>query len=452
MKSFSSLVHKISQVSATKVSGRVQEIVGSTLTASGLERAAVIGQRCRVIGRFGRVDGEVVGASTSGLRILPFEKWDGVAIGDRVDLSLNDQGIRPDDSWIGTVVDAFGRPLSHAPKFSRGNGKSVNGKAPPALDRRRVGTKLETKIKCVDVFTPICRGQRMGIFAGSGVGKSSLMAMLACNTNTDVVVIGLIGERGREVQEFIQDVLGEQGLARSVLVVSTGDESPLMRRQAGWTAMSVAEHFRSEGQQVLLLLDSLTRFAMAQREIGLAVGEPPTTRGYPPTVFSELPKLLERAGPGVAGEGDITGVFTVLVDGDDLNEPIADAVRGIVDGHLVLDRNIAERNRYPAINVQRSISRMLPGCHEPDQLAILSAARSAIARYADIEELVRMGAYKPGSEPSTDKSIEFCRKVEPYLSQTRATQVSSEQAFADLYRMLTDAGIEVQLSQTSMTT
>lgn len=445
MRTFSSLFHGISHVSATKVVGRVQGIVGLTLTAAGLERAAVIGQRCRVMGRHGAVDGEVVGVGSDGLRLLPYGKWDGVAVGDPVELLLNDPGIQPDDSWIGTVVDGLGRTLSRGPRFTRARKRVLPQTPPPAFKRRRVGRKLETRVKCIDVFTPICQGQRMGIFAGSGVGKTSLMAMLARNTNADVIVMGLIGERGREVQEFIQDDLGEAGLARSVLVVSTGDESPLLRRQAAWTAMSIAEHFRTSGRQVLLLLDSVTRFAMAQREIGLAIGEPPTTRGYPPTVFSELPRLLERAGPGVDGEGDITGVFTVLVDGDDLNEPIADAVRGIVDGHLVLDRDVAERNRYPAIDVQRSISRMLPACHEPDQLVILTAARKAMARYSDMEELIRVGAYKPGSDLETDMAIRFFELADPYLSQKRDEVVSSETAFAELFKMLLDAGIDVSL-------
>ncbi len=285
----------------------------------------------------------------------------------------------------------------------------------------------------------------MGIFAGSGVGKSTLMAMLARNTDADVIVMGLIGERGREVREFIENDLGEEGLRRSVLVVSTGDEAPLLRRQAAWTAMSVAEHFRASGRQVLLLLDSVTRFAMAQREIGLAIGEPPTTRGYPPTVFSELPQLLERAGPGRDQEGDITGIFTVLVDGDDLNEPVADAVRGIVDGHLVLDRSIAERNRYPAIDIQRSISRMLPACHDADQQVILKQSRKAMARFTEMEDLIRVGAYKPGSDPETDRAIRFFEQADPYLAQTRGEKVKSDQAFIDLYRMLLDAEIDTDL-------
>ena len=445
MSEFSTLTQKISQISATRVSGQVKGILGLTLTVAGLERAAVIGQRCRVLGRQGAIESEVVGTGPDGLRLLPFGKWEGVAVGDKVELVLNDPGIQPDNSWVGTVVDALGRPLSGAPRLAQRRRMAVSSKPPPAMDRKLVGEKLETQIKTIDLFTPICRGQRLGIFAGSGVGKSTLMAMLARNTNADVIVIGLIGERGREVREFIQNDLGAAGLARSVVVVSTGDEPPLLRRQAAWTAMSVAEHFRASGRQVLLLLDSVTRFAMAQREIGLAIGEPPTSRGYPPTVFSELPNLLERAGPGMDNEGDITGVFTVLVDGDDHNEPISDAVRGIVDGHVVLDRQVAERNRYPAVNVQRSISRMLPGCHDPDQRVILDKAKKALARYADMEDLIRVGAYKPGSDLETDKAIRFFEEADPYLSQQREDRVPAPEAFAEMFRMLLEAGIDVDL-------
>jgi flagellum-specific ATP synthase len=257
-----------------------------------------------------------------------------------------------------------------------------------------------------------------------------------------VIVIGLIGERGREVQQFIQEDLGEEGMARAVVVVSTGDEAPLLRKQAALTTTAIAEYFKSTGKQVLLLLDSVTRFAMAQREIGLARGEPPTLRGYPPSVFSELPHLLERAGPGMAAEGDITGLYTVLVDGDDMNEPIADAVRGIVDGHLVLDRRIAEQGRFPAIDLQKSLSRMLPGCHSPEEFEITKAAGKALARYADMEDLIRLGAYKAGSDPATDEAIRFFSAASPYLSQSRGDRMPASESFADMYRMILESGIE----------
>jgi flagellum-specific ATP synthase len=283
----------------------------------------------------------------------------------------------------------------------------------------------------------------MGIFAGSGVGKSTLMAMLVRNTNADVAVVGLVGERGREVQDFIQDDLGPEGMARAVVVVATGDEPPLMRRQAAWTATAVAEHFRDEGKQVLLLIDSVTRFAMAQREIGLSGGEPPTSKGYPPTVFSELPHLLERAGPGPQDAGDITGLYTVLVDGDDLNDPIADSVRGILDGHVVLDRRIAEQDRYPAVNVQKSISRMLPDCHGDGEFSIMQAARRALGKYADMEDLIRVGAYRAGADPEVDAAIRFFGPATRFLSQRKGEATPPGAAFGELRRLLTEAGIEI---------
>jgi flagellum-specific ATP synthase len=443
MSIFSKMQDGIYSTASTRIVGSTKAIVGLALTVHGLEAVAGIGSRCRVFGRKGNTDGEVVGVQGSDLCVLPFGGWDGVAVGDPVELIELDDLIYPDESWIGTVVDALGRPLSEYSRARRPRRKSsLKAQPPGAFERKQVGEKLETQIKCVDVFTPICRGQRMGVFAGSGVGKSTMMAMLARNTDADVIVIGLIGERGREVRQFIHDDLGPEGMARAVVVVSTGDEAPLLRKQAALTTTAIAEHFRSTGKQVLLLLDSVTRFAMAQREIGLARGEPPTLRGYPPSVFSELPHLLERAGPGRESEGDITALYTVLVDGDDMNEPIADAVRGIVDGHLVLDRRIAEQGRFPAIDLQRSLSRMLPGCHSPEEFEITKSARKALGRYADMEDLIRLGAYKPGSDPNTDESIKFFEAASPFLSQLRGECIPASQSFAEMYRMILEAGIE----------
>jgi flagellum-specific ATP synthase len=443
LSTFSKMQKAIYSSSSTRIIGATKAIVGLTLTVRGLEAVAGIGSRCRVFGRTGVVDGEVVGADGSDLCVLPFGTWEGIAVGDPVELIEMDDMIYPDDSWIGSVVDALGRPLSKYARARRPRRKSSFKVQPPgAFERKKVGEKLETQIKCIDVFTPICRGQRMGVFAGSGVGKSTMMAMLARNTDADVIVIGLIGERGREVQQFIHEDLGPEGMARAVVVVSTGDEAPLLRKQAALTTTAIAEYFKSTGKQVLLLLDSVTRFAMAQREIGLARGEPPTLRGYPPSVFSEMPHLLERAGPGREGEGDITALYTVLVDGDDMNEPIADAVRGIVDGHLVLDRRIAEQGRFPAVDLQKSLSRMLPGCHSPEEFEITKAAGKALARYADMEDLIRLGAYKAGSDPATDEAIRFFSAASPYLSQSRGDRMPASESFADMYRMIMESGIE----------
>ncbi len=276
----------------------------------------------------------------------------------------------------------------------------------------------------------------MGIFAGSGVGKSVLMSMLARNTKCDVAVIGLIGERGREVQEFIEDELGDSGLERSVVVVATSDESVLMRRQAAYLTMTVAEHFRDEGKNVLCMMDSVTRFAMAQREIGLSIGEPPTSKGYTPTVFTELPRLLERAGPGKENSGSITGLFTVLVEGDNHNEPVADAVRGILDGHVVMERGIAERGRYPAINVLKSVSRTMPRCVPPEQLPVLRRARQLLSTYTDMEELIRLGAYRKGSDPTVDEAIYRFDMIDEFLNQGKDEATSLSDGYEQLANLL----------------
>lgn len=446
---FINLQNEIFSLESTRIVGQVRSIVGLTLTVAGLEGAAGIGQRCYVHSKHGKIEAEVVGAREGTLQLLPYGSWEGVSAGNQVEVILHGDSISPDETWIGTVVDALGRPLSYTKRKPMPRKASTARNQPPrAFERKRIGAKLDTNIKCVDLFTPICRGQRMGIFAGSGVGKSTLMAMLARNTIADVVVFGLVGERGREVQEFIEDDLGEEGMARSVVVVATGDEAPLLRRQAAWTATAVAEHFRSKGKQVLLLLDSVTRFAMAQREIGLSCGEPPTTRGYPPTVFSELPNLLERAGPGRKGDGDITGIYTVLVDGDDMNEPIADAVRGILDGHIVLDRKIAEQGRFPAIDVQRSISRMLPDCHSKEEYLVMAKARQVFGRYNDMEDLIRVGAYRTGTDPEIDAAGRFFRKANAFLFQRRSEKCNADTTFAEIYRMLLEAGVDDPLTAT----
>ncbi|KAF0674617.1 flagellar protein export ATPase FliI [Profundibacterium mesophilum] len=443
---FSELSSVARGLTPAKVSGTVAAITGLSLTVAGMTRAMGIGQRCRVHGARGPILGEVVGIDEQGTHVLPFGTWDGVAAGDRVELSKDGAMLRPDDSWIGRVVDALGQPLDGAGHLHEGNlPRQVKAAPPSAFARRRVGAKLDTGIKCFDIFTPLCRGQRMGVFAGSGVGKSSLMAMLARRAEADVIVVGLVGERGREVQDFIQEDLGAEGMARAVLVVSTGDEPPLMRRQAAWTATAVAEHFRDQGKQVLLMIDSVTRFAMAQREIGLSGGEPPTSKGYPPTVFSELPQLLERAGPGTGTAGDITGLYTVLVDGDDMNEPVADTVRGILDGHVVLDRAIAERGRYPAVNLQKSISRMLPDCHNAAEYAVLQAARRVLAKYGDMEELIRIGAYRPGTDAETDAAMRFHAPAEAFLSQRKHESMPADQSFAEIYQLLGQANVDVVL-------
>ncbi|MBP0484563.1 flagellar protein export ATPase FliI [Sagittula salina] len=439
---FSELTSLARGMDRASVAGEVVSALGLVLTVSGLQRAVGIGAHCTVEGSGGPVLAEVVGIDAAGTRLLPFGTWDGVRVGDRVSVTQGGAELRPDDAWIGRVMDALGRPLDGQGRLPEGaEPRALRAAPPPAFQRRRVGPRLSTQVRVMDAFTPLCRGQRMGVFAGSGVGKSTMMAMLARNAEADVIVVGLVGERGREVQDFIQDDLGAEGLERSVVVVSTGDEPPLMRRQAAWTATAVAEHFRDQGKQVLLLVDSVTRFAAAQREIGLAGGEPPTAKGYPPTTFTELPRMMERAGPGTGESGDITALYTVLVDGGDMDDPVADAVRGIMDGHIVLDRRIAEQGRFPAVSLLRSISRMLPDCHTPEEFAIYRAARRAAARYADMEELIRIGAYRKGSDADVDAAIRLSGPLDTLLTQGKREATAAGETFAALAACLDEAGI-----------
>jgi flagellum-specific ATP synthase len=335
------------------------------------------------------------------------------------------------------VINALGEPLDGKGPLPQGADlHHLRTAPPPAGERARVGSPIDLGVRALNTFVTCCKGQRMGIFAGSGVGKSVLLSMLARYTSTDVAVIGLVGERGREVQEFIEDDLGEEGLARSVVVVATSDEPALMRRQAAYLTFAIAEHFRDAGQDVLCMMDSVTRFAMAQREIGLAAGEPPASKGYTPTVFTELPRLLERAGPGRVGQGSITGLFTVLVEGDNHNEPVADAVRGILDGHIVMERQIAERGRYPAINVLKSVSRTMPRAVPEARRPLITEAKRLMATYGDMEELIRLGAYRKGSSPEVDEAIRLNPAFEAFLQQGKTESTSLDAGYDRLAAIL----------------
>jgi flagellum-specific ATP synthase len=382
------------------------------------------------------IPAEVVGFSGDNAVVMPFAGLDGVRRGCRAVIANASSQVRPSAAWLGRVLNAMGEPIDGKGPLSQGPVPvPFRNSPPPAHSRRRVGKPLDLGVRALNTFLTCCRGQRLGIFAGSGVGKSVLLSMLARNADADVSVIGLVGERGREVQEFLQDDLGEEGLARSVVVVATSDEPALMRRQAAYLTLAIAEYFRDEGKDVMCMMDSVTRFAMAQREIGLSTGEPPTTKGYTPTVFTELPKLLERAGPG-ADKGTITGIFTVLVDGDDHNEPVADAVRGILDGHIVMERSIAERGRYPAINVLKSVSRTMPKSADPAFLPVITRGRQVMATYSDMEELIRLGAYRAGSNAEVDEAIRLNPVLEDFLRQAKDEVTSIEDGYRRLQQIL----------------
>ncbi|HEY3696265.1 FliI/YscN family ATPase, partial [Phenylobacterium sp.] len=361
------LVAAVERLDPLTVSGRVAAVNGLLIEVRGGLTRLAVGARVEVT-RLGEAPlaAEVVGFRETRALLMPFGPVEGVAPGAEIRIEPAGSAVRPTRAWLGRVVDAFGQPIDGKGPLPQGLAAyPLRSPPPPAHARGRVGGRLDLGVRAMNAFTTCCRGQRLGVFAGSGVGKSVLLSMLAKNADCDAVVVGLIGERGREVREFIEETLGEEGLKRAVVVVATSDEPALKRRQAAYMTMSVAEFFRDQDMEVLCMMDSVTRFAMAQREIGLAAGEPPTTKGYTPTVFTELPKLLERAGPGPVRPdgttaGPITAIFTVLVDGDDHNEPIADAVRGILDGHIVMERAIAERGRFPAINILKSISRTMP--------------------------------------------------------------------------------------------
>jgi len=376
---------------------------------------------------------------------MPFGPVEGVAPGAEIRIRPEGSVVRPTLAWLGRIVNAFGQPIDGKGPLSQGPVAYPLRAAPPAAHSRgRVGERLDLGVRAMDVFTTCCRGQRLGVFAGSGVGKSVLLSMLARDAACDAVVVGLIGERGREVREFVEETLGEAGLKRAIVVVATSDEPALTRRQSAYMTMALSEFLRDQDLEVLCMMDSVTRFAMAQREIGLASGEPPTTKGYTPTVFTELPKLLERAGPGpVRADGTyaapITAIFTVLVDGDDHNEPIADAVRGILDGHIVMERGIAERGRFPAINVLKSISRTMPGNQTPREREIVRGARQVMAAYSNMEELIRIGAYRAGSDPVIDRAIVLNPALEAFLTQNKDDTTPLAVAFANIEAILNGA-------------
>jgi len=440
------LIAAVERVDPLVVSGRVAAVNGLLIEARGGLTRLSIGARAEVVRRGASpLQAEVVGFRDTRALLMPFGPLEGVAPGAEIRIRPEGASVRPTMGWLGRIIDAFGNPIDGKGPLRQGLAAYPLRAAPPAAHSRgRVGERLELGVRAMDVFTTCCRGQRLGVFAGSGVGKSVLLSMLARHAACDAVVVGLIGERGREVREFIEETLGPAGLERAIVVVATSDEPALKRRQAAYMTMAIAEFLRDQDLEVLCLMDSVTRFAMAQREIGLAAGEPPTTKGYTPTVFSELPKLLERAGPGPirpdgTETGPITGLFTVLVDGGDHDEPIADAVRGILDGHIVMSRKIAERGRFPAVDVLKSISRTLPGCQTPEERVVAREARTLLSAYSDMEELIRIGAYRAGSDPTLDRAIRINPALEAFLTQDKSEVTRLDQSFATLKALLEGA-------------
>lgn len=445
-KIFDELNAAVTLAEVVSVIGEVREILGLCATVDGLNDSLSIGDRVSLYARDGtRIPAEVVGFRDNSASLMAFAALDGVGPGSEARLCIDPgapkRGLYIDDAWLGRVIDPLGNAIDgKGPLRLNSRWRSTVTSPPLATTRARLEPRMNLGVRALDAFTTCRIGQRLGLFAGSGVGKSTLLSMLARQADCDVAVIALVGERGREVREFIEDDLGAEGLKRSVVVIATSDSPPLMRREAAYAAMAIAEYFRDQGKSVLLLMDSVTRFCLALREIGLSAGEPPATRGYPPSVFATLPALLERAGPGAVGQdgkaGFITALFTVLVEGDDHNEPVADAVRGILDGHIVLDRKIGEAGRYPAIDVLKSLSRSVPGCNSAAENSMTRRARAIMANYESMADMIRLGAYKQGTDPAIDEAIVLMPALTAFLTQDWNETATIEGSFNALRNIL----------------
>jgi flagellum-specific ATP synthase len=406
------------------VEGRVKDAVGQLLQIEGID--APVGSELEVVGVAGAagVRLEVLGFRGGVLVAAPLAGTAGIGPGARVRLAMRAAAVPVGNSLLGRVVDAFGRPLDGLPPPVCDAMTPVHSSPPEAFGRRPIEHLFDSSVRCIDALLPLGVGQRVGLFAGAGVGKSTLLGMMCRKAAVDVVVVGLIGERGRELGDFVRNALGEEGLARSVVVAATSDVPPLVRVRGALSATAIAEHFRRQGKNVLLVMDSVTRFAMALREATLAAGEPPLTKGYTPSVFAALPALLERAGCGVEGEGSITALYTVLVEGDDMTDPIADAAKGILDGHIVLSRSLADRGVFPAIDVLRSISRVAPDVAPQPQLQAISRIRDLLAAEEESRDLVRIGAYVAGSDPRIDAARVMVPRVEGLIRQRHDENVT----------------------------
>lgn len=422
---------KLTEKSFYKKLGRVVNVVGLTIESMGPD--ARLADMCRIMQGDGReaILAEVVGFKDSKTLLMPYENTEGIGAGCIVENLGHPLMVKVGEDLLGKTLDGLGRPTDGTVLYSSED-YPVEAAPPDPMDRIIINDVLPLGVKAVDGLITVGKGQRIGIFAGSGVGKSTLLGMFARNTKADINVIALIGERGREVREFIERDLGEEGMKRSIVVVATSDKPALIRNKAAKTATAVAEYFRDQGKDVLLMMDSLTRFSMAQREIGLASGEPPVTRGYPPSVYAEMPKLLERAGN--AAVGSITGLYTVLVDGDDFNEPITDTARSILDGHIMLSRKLGHKNHYPAIDILQSISRCMSQIADKDHKTAAGRLKTVLATYSEAEDLINIGAYKNGSNPNIDYAIAKIDQVNKFLMQ----DVNEKFAFDEIVELLTD--------------
>ncbi|MEO1677479.1 MAG: FliI/YscN family ATPase [Pseudomonadota bacterium] len=414
---FSLLKAEIAATRPSRAVGRIVRAGAGTVEARGLAEAAALGDGVRIDAVRGPVGGEIVEITDQGVRILPEGSGDGLRIGDPI-VHQGPPTIAPHEGWIGRIVDGNGQPIDGRPLPRGALERPLRAPPPDAIRRRAMGARLATGLAIFDTLLPVVRGQRLGVFSGSGVGKSTLLADLGCGLEADVAVIALVGERGREVKTFVERSLGKAGLARAVVVAATSDRPPLQRRRAMWTAMAVAEHFRDAGRHVLFLADSVTRFAEAHREIALAAGEAPALGGYPPSVAREIMALAERAGPGdEASGGDITAILSVLVAGADMDGPVADILRGVLDGHVVLDRAIAERGRFPAVDVLRSVSRSLPECASLEENTLVALARKRLGAYDQAELMVQSGLYAAGSDAEVDAAVSVWPKLDAFVAE-----------------------------------
>ncbi|WP_299147522.1 FliI/YscN family ATPase [uncultured Tateyamaria sp.] len=433
-----SLQTNLADIKVARSIGRIAGVQSGILTITGLGNDARIGDRAEIRLKIGnKLNGEVVQLTEDGVIVLPDDPIQGIALGDSVFLKRN-VGLSPDMSWLGRIIDPDGAPLD-----GRSLAKGVISRpllsAPPAAAKRRpLGQRLDTGHVVFDTMLPVVRGQRIGLFAGSGVGKSSLMGKLAQHMSADIVVIAMIGERGREVRHFVDEVLGPEGQARSIVIAATSDQSPLLRRRCAWSAMAIAEYFRDLGMSVLLLADSITRFAEAHREVAVAAGEAPVLRGFPPSTSHLIMSLCERAGPGLSDEGDITAVFSVLVAGSDMDEPIADILRGVLDGHVVLDRSIAERGRFPSVDILRSVSRSLPSAATEEENDVIARVRKHLSVYAENQMMIKAGLYTRGTDAEIDAAVDIWPSLDEVMAGLHAN--NCKHSFDQLKLVLRRAG------------